>query len=239
MIFRPVFAAAILPAMLLASCGDGGDDVAADTEMDPASQAALNDPIMVDPDLASQNESNSALTGTNDRSLPAELKTPAAIQSAREEAMALVGGSVNLKPAPKAKKITGNIPETAALTAAARAAVKPGGANCAEAAEYSAAWAARLPLAFPVYPRGSTQEAAGTDQGACALRVVNFLTPVPLDDVVSFYHTRARSAGYSSEHLIHGGDNIVSGTKGSASFVVYTRRQSNGLTEVDLVTSGK
>lgn len=239
MIIRLARSAAIFPLMLLAACGSGGEEPGADGAMDPATQAALNDPIMVDPDLAGQNEANAALTATGNASLPAEMTTPAAIRGAMEEAMALVGGSVNLKPAPPAKLVSGAVPETATLTAATRAAVRPNGTDCAAGVEYSAAWAARLPVIFPVYPRGSTQEAAGTDQGACSLRVVNFLTPVGLDDVLSFYHSRAINGGYTSEHLKVGDDNIISGTKGTASFVVYARAQENGLTDVDLVTSGK
>ena len=237
--FRPAVSVVLIPLMVLAACGSGAEEPGAAGEMDPATQAALNDPIMVDPDLAGQNEANAALTGGTGASLPAEATTPAAIQGAREEAMALVGGSVNLKPAPKARVIAGAIPETAALTVATRAAVLPGGTDCAAGVEYSAAWAARLPAAFPVYPRGSTQEAAGSDKGPCSLRVVNFLTPVALDDVLSFYHSRAVSGGYTSEHLRVEGDNVISGTKGAASFVVYARKQANGLTDVDLITSGK
>lgn len=237
--FRLALSVAIFPLTILAGCGGGADDAGVDGEMDPAIQAALNDPIMVDPDLAGQNEANAGLTGGTDASLPAEATAPAAINGAKEEAMALVGGSVNLKPAPKAKTIAGDIPETAVLTAATRAAVLPNGTDCAGAVEYSAAWAARLPATFPVYPRGSTQEAAGTDNGQCSLRVVNFVTPVGLDDVLSFYHSRAISGGYTSEHLKVENDNVISGTKGAASFVVYARKQANGLTDVDLITSGK
>ena len=230
---------AILPLMLLAACGGSPDDAAVDGEMDPATQAALNDEIMVDPDLANQNEASAGVTGASNNSLPATATTPAAIKAAKEEAMALVGGSVNLKPAPTAKAISGDVPPNAVLTAASRAALTPGGADCSSAVEYSAAWAARLPATFPVYPRGSTQEAAGTDKGQCSLRVVNFLTPVGQSDVLSFYHSRALNGGYSSEHLKVAGDNVISGTKGAASFVVYVRKQANGLTDVDLVTSGK
>lgn len=237
--FRPALMVAIVPFMMLAGCGNGGDDAAPAGEMDPATQAALNDPIMVDPDLAGQNEANAALTGGGNGSLPAEARTPAAIKGAREDAMALVGGSVYLKPAPQPKNVSGDVPETAVLTAASRAAVLPDGADCASAAEYSAAWAARLPPTFPVYPRGSTQEAAGTDKGACSLRVVNFLTPVTLQEVLSFYYSRAINDGYKAEHLKVDGDNVVSGTKGGKAFVVYARKQPNGLTDVDLITSGQ
>ena len=77
---------------------------------------------------------------------------------------------------------------------AARAANAPNGRPCAGMVEYTAAWAAKLPDAFPVYPRGAVQEAAGTDAGGCALRVVNFQTPVPVSEVMDFYFTRAAAA---------------------------------------------
>lgn len=237
--FISILSVALVPLMMLGACGSDGEDAATEGEMDPAAKAALNDQIMVDPDLANQNEASAALSGSGNSSLPAELTTPKAVRLAKEEAMALVGGSVNLKPAPTAKTVTGDVPETAVLTAATRAAVLPGGTDCSSAVEYSAAWAARLPKTFPVYPRGSTQEAAGTDKGQCSLRIVNYLTPVALDDVVSFYHSRAVNGGYTSEHLKKDGDNIVSGTKGASSFVVYARKQANGLTDVDLITSAQ
>jgi len=123
------------------------------------------------------------------------------------------------------------------MVAAARAAVSPGGENCGDKVEYTSSWAAKLPTAFPVYPRGNTQEAAGTDEGDCALRVVSFLTPVALEEVLAFYYTRARAAGYSAEHTKSAGDNILSGTKGKAAYVVYGRRLSQGVTEIDLVTT--
>lgn len=238
MTIRTHTAAALASILVLGACSQSDTQGAPDGERDPAAEQALNDPLMTDPDLAGQNEGNAALSAGTDRSLPPENTTPEAIASARSEAAALVGGADALKPAPRAKKVEGDIPESAALTSAARAAITPGGANCAEQVRYSASWAAKLPAAFPVYPRGSTQEAAGTDRGECALRVVNFLTAVPLDDVLAFYHTRAKASGYSAEHIVKDGDNILSGTKGDAAFVVYGRRLRNKLTEIDLVTTG-
>ena len=82
------------------------------------------------------------------------------------------------------------------------------------------------------------QEAAGTDQAGCALRVVNFQTPVAIDDVVDFYFSSASKAGYSARRVRDGGDDILGGVKGGASYVVYARRLASGATEVDLVTSG-
>lgn len=237
MITRSSLVLAISPIAMLAACSGGAEEQVAG-ERDPAAEQALNDQIMVDPDLANQNEANAALTGGTDQSIPPENMTPEAINAAREAAFALVGGSDGFKELPAAKPLGDTIPAESTLTAAARAAATPSGANCAEQVDYSAAWAAKLPADFPVYPRGTTKEAAGTDAGDCSLRVVNYLTPVPLDDVLTFYHSRALSAGYSSEHVTYDGDRIVSGTKGRGSYVVYGRQLPSGVTEIDLITSG-
>ena len=136
-----------------------------------------------------------------------------------------------MKKAPEAREAPGPLP--APLVAAARAA-----GGCAERAENTARWAARLPQPFPVYPRGAVQEAAGTDAAGCALRVVSFVTPVPLGEVLDFYFTRARDAGFSAQRVLQDGDDVLAGVKGGASYVVYARRLPSGTTEVDLVTSG-
>ncbi|MFD2135337.1 hypothetical protein ACFSLT_09085 [Novosphingobium resinovorum] len=105
--------------------------------------------------------------------------------------------------------------------------------------QYSNTWAAKLPAELPVYPRAAVQEAAGIDGQGCALRVVNFATPVSVSDVVSFYYTKALGAGYGAEYKIDGGDSVLGGSKGGKAYVVYARKLDSGLTEVDLVASGK
>ncbi|MFA6218547.1 MAG: hypothetical protein WC692_02085 [Erythrobacter sp.] len=229
--------AAVAPIALLAACGGGSGEATGDEAMDPASEQALNDELMTDPDLAGRNEANAALSGTGNAAIPDIDKSPRAIEAARTRAAELVGGSSKLKPAPTPRRLAAGDPDTDAMQAAAVAAINPGGANCAESVKYSSAWAARLPAAFPVYPRGNTQEAAGTDQGDCALRIVSFLTPVALEDVLSFYATRARGAGFGVEHAIKAGDNVLSGTKGKSAYVVYARRLPQGVTQIDLVTT--
>lgn len=205
---------------------------------DPTSEQALNDQIMVDPDLANQNEGNAALTGGTDQSIPPENMTPEAIQKAKDAAFALMGGGEGFRELPEPKQFGQSIPEASMLSAATKAAAKLENGACADNAEYSAAWAAKLPAIFPVYPGGSTKEAAGTDSGACALRAVTYMTAVPLEDVLAFYFSRATTGGYRVEYAVADGDNIISGTKGNASVVVYGRRLSSGITEVDLITSG-
>lgn len=236
----PALAAPSLAALCLVLAACSAEKPAPDpmAEQDPVATAALNDQIMVDPDLANQNEANAALTGGSDASVPPPNATPEAIAAARDDAAELVGGMSRMVAPPEAKPSAGSA-ASPILTAAARAAVSPGGADCASQVTYSAVWAAKLPAALPVYPRGATQEAAGTDKGACALRVVTFQTPVSVDDVLAFYNTRATQAGYSVEHLLDKGEHVLGGSKDRATYVVYVRALDNGISEVDLVTSGK
>jgi hypothetical protein len=219
-----------LLALLLASCGTEEAPVA-QPDQDPALSGALGEQIMVDPDLVGQNRANSAAAMPSlDGSLPTVDANPEAIAAARTEALRLVGGPGRMNKAPEARELSGPLP--APLIAAARAAN-----DCAERAEPTARWAAKLPGPFPVYPRGSVQEAAGTDASGCALRVVSFVTPVPLGEVMDFYFTRARGAGYSTQRVIQDGEDVLTGVKGDASYVIYARRLPSGNTEVDLVTS--
>ena len=230
----------LIPALILAvtACGGAKDPATKRAETDPAVTGALADQIMVDPDLASQNRGNAALGsgGPADGSLPPELRTPEAIAAAKADAARLVGGPMQV--APSAGSSSAGKAE-APLTAADMAGNVPGiGAGCPDKVDYSMAWAAKMPAAFPVYPRGHVNEAAGTDKDGCRLRVVNFVTPVAPGDVMNFYYTRARGAGFAAERKREGGDDVLGGSKGGAAYVVYTRLMPNGLTEVDLVANG-
>jgi len=235
--FRP--RAALLPILLLAACSGEGDENAPARLDDPAIDAALREQITVDPDLAGMNRANAvADVASVDGSVPTIDVTPEAISRARADAIALVGGAGQMRPAPAARPVEGALPAEATLSVAARAAHAPGTRNCADKVEYTAAWAAKLPKAFPVYPRGAVQEAAGTDAGGCSLRVINFVTPVPLKDVMDFYFTRAQAAGFSTQRVLQDGDDVLGGVNGGASFTVYARKLKTGATEVDLVTGG-
>ena len=212
--------ASLAPVLLLVACNG---------QAEPA-KASNEDPALADPALAGR-------TGANG-SASADM-SPQARDAARSAALSLVGGPGAMKQAPAARAVNGQLPKDSAVYAAARAAASPGGkGDCASVAKYTAAWAAKLPEAFPVYPKAAVQEAAGTDEGACALRVVNFITPVPVAEVIDFYFTRAGSAGYSAQHIRQGGDDVLGGTKDDASFEVAARALPNGGSSVDLITHG-
>lgn len=240
--FLPRLTALPLACVLALSACGGGDEAkkAAPGEADPALTGALADQIMVDPDLAGQNEAGAAgAIASQSGALPPEDNSPAAIAGARADALALLGGAAGLRHAPGAREVAADGATGAILTAAARAAASPvSGAKCADLVSYTASWAAKLPAELPVYPRGNVQEAAGTDAEGCKLRVISFTTPVALGEVIDFYYSRAVTAGYKPDYIRQGGDDVLGGRKGTASFMIYARKLPAGRTEVDLVTSG-
>lgn len=222
--------------LLLAGCGTK-DKKPADSESDPALSGALGDRIMVDPEMAGQDGAAPAPHGGQITVPPAD-RSPEAIEAAKAKAAALAGGK--LLPAPQpAQGGVNTLTEGAATAAQVAQAAKVAHTDCASKVQYSNTWATRLPADMPVYPRGAVQEAAGIDSDACALRVVNFITPVTPADVMSFYYTSASRGGYGAEYKLDGNDHVLGGHKNGKAYVVYARKQDNGLTEVDLVTSGK
>jgi hypothetical protein len=236
----PARSIALLAAAVcgLAGCSRSQDLPAVVREDDPALLAALAYPLATDPDLAGMNRANSALSlPSQDGSLPTFDTGLEFIAAARAEAAALVGGAGSMRRAPEQAGEVSPLPAAARLTAAALAAAAPGGdPACAARASYTMMWAARLPATFPIYPRGATQEAAGTDEGGCALRAVRFVTPVPLSEVVDFYYTRALAAGYSATRALQQGDDRLNGAGSDGGYAVWGRRLPSGNTEVDLVT---
>ena len=68
--------------------------------------------------------------------------------------------------------------------------------------------------------------------------MVSFLTPVAVKDVIDFYYGSSRGASYVARYRLEGADHVLGGTKGAAAYVIYVRKLADGLTEVDLITSG-
>jgi hypothetical protein len=227
-----------LTMLLLAACGTQAPVAVPDD--DPALAAALAGPILTDPDLVGQNRANSAVAlPSQDNFLPSVDAGPEAIDAARNEALELVGGPGRMRRAPDPEelkttppaKTSHNLTELAAATAGLRA-------FCGQGLQQTAMWAARMPAAFPVYPRGAVQQAAGTDRADCKLRAIEFVTPVPLDEVVDFYYTRAAAAGFSAKHSRGDDEAALTGNKSGAVYDIHFRRLPSGNTAVDLLTSG-
>jgi len=237
---RPARSLALLlvAAAVLGGCGSKQEQ-ARQREVDPEMAAALQDPIMTDPDLSGQNRRGAALAGGGAAmaTVPLEDIGDEIGNAARAEALALAGGSLKPLPPPLAPQSPEAIPvpgETAMLTARR---VLGAGDPCLGKVDFTMAWAARLPEPFPVYPRGHVQDAAGSDRDGCHLRVINYRVAVLPGDVLGFYYTRALRAGFATSQRVAGDARMLSGAKGAARYAVIVRPAAeSGLTEVDLIT---
>lgn len=221
--------------LLLAACGDADEPAVRSDEIDPAVARSLNAPLMTDPDLAGLNEANAALTGSRDHSLPALVDNPEAVRAAQDRAIALVGGRDRLLELPEAEALDSEPGESplVLLEDVVKAVVTPD--KCLTDARLSAAWAARLPAQFQVYPRGAVIEALGRDGSDCALRAVRFASPVPSEDIMRFYATLARKDGFAITYYSDGVVSRLAGRKRGSALVVELRPSLLAGQEVDLI----
>lgn len=222
----------LLAGLALTACG--GEEASppqVQAQLDPAIVAALADPIMIDPDLASQNRGNAAIALDRFDAVPLDDNPPEAIAAAKADAARLAGGMI--RTAPDASASEDKL--TPALTAGQLAATLPASPpGCLGGLRYGYAWAASMPPSLPIYPRGHVLEAAGS--AGCGLRAVVFTTPVETSAVIDFYHTRAGDAGFTTERRRNDAAEALSGRKGAAAFVVRVRPGADGLSEVELAT---
>ncbi len=231
----------------LAACADNAandqqvaqlDDKLSGAVNDPVLNAALNDRILIDPDLTSQANRN-ALRAPDG---PDSAMVPPDDGYAGDRVTAADLGGLKLMRAPKPRVMQeeecencsgGSGPRTLGALAAAQTK-----GRCAASLSYGAGWANRMPAAFPVYPKGRVQEAAGVAGDGCSLRVVSFTSANPVQDVADYYYTRARGAGYSAEYVIRRGDHALGGTRGEDAYYITFAKRADGGTAVDVVASG-
>ncbi|MGN6498053.1 MAG: hypothetical protein ACTHK5_12075 [Tsuneonella sp.] len=214
--------------LMLAACG-AASAPAPPPERDPAVEQALNDHLMSDPDLASENEGNAALTVISDHSLPLPAFPEGAAEDARVQAAELVGGSDKLLPPPAAQALPGELGDSS--TAAELAAGLPGAGHCSVPLTTTATWAARMPAPWALYPGSGVTEAAGADAASCQVRVVRFLTPVTASDVLAFYTALARAARIGVRHRAAGEVHILEGARAGSAFRLIVRPHGAGLVE--------
>jgi hypothetical protein len=230
----------LLP-LALAGCG-GADSVsnadqAAGNAADPALASALQDQIMVDPQLGRQANGDAVRPPTQ----PYSGGVP-------DDGVAANGDKINMDglmktPAPiQAGK-------DCKQCAAARESVTLGGlaarqndkrtSQCAGSLTYSAGWANRLPADLPLFPQARVTEAAGSEAGKCALRVVSFSAAQPMQAMLDWYYTRAVKSGYSAEHQVDGKEHILGGTRDrdGGAYVLFMTARADGGTDIDMVAN--
>ncbi|MGE4323599.1 MAG: hypothetical protein AB7E60_11290 [Sphingobium sp.] len=237
-----VTAALALP-LALSACGKQSNEAnlaaldaqLTDNAVDPALKGALADQIVVDPELVGQSNRNAVRRADKpaDGALPV-LSGDAG--KAQEEAKRIAGGKLLSAPAPgKGKPMESRV--TLGALAREQAQRGKGNVNCSKKLVYGTQWAQRMPEPFTLYPGAQLTEAAGADRDGCTLRAASFVTAVPKKGVIDYYYTMARRAGFSVEHQILEGDNVLGGTRAeddSAFFLLFTDAPG-GKTTVDII----
>ena len=248
--FKQTLLASLAFGMPLVACGETASDEVAVAELDnkltgkgsdPAMNAALNDRILVDPDLT--DSANVNMVKDSEKPLSGAIPADSGYNG-DASIEALDGAKLMRAPEPTvlAGKECTNCGTQRATTLGALAAdqgVTRGKGTCDAKLQYGAGWANRMPAEFPVYPRGRVKEAGGVDGGICDIRVATFTTSAKLQDVVDYYYTRARKSGFSAEYELRDGERALGGTRdndGGAYFISFNPAPGGG-TSVDIVAN--
>ncbi|WP_417612976.1 hypothetical protein [Parasphingorhabdus sp.] len=229
-------AAAFALPLTLAACGskDASDEELAQLDdnltSDPAMNDALEDSILVDPDLTDQANRNAVRSANEaaDGSVP-----PGTGEDGSAAAKAALGGKMMSAPTPK--QMTS---DDEGLTLGDKAELEEARSNkppCKEKLTYDMSWANKMPPEFAVYPKANLQEAAGK----CDLRVVSFTTATPIKKIVDYYYTRAKRGGYDAEYVLRGSEHVLGGSKPNQAnaYVITLNERSGGGTVVDIVAN--
>lgn len=223
-------------AFALASCSggsDSGSESAIAVETDPLVARTLNDPLMVDADLAYRSEANAAMTIRHDHALPPLQASSEAEEMAREAARAFLikGGRIADLPQGDGSESEFTLhtkPTASALIAAAKAPK-----DCATGLKEGLIWSAQMPDIAPIMPHGMVLRAAGSPSG-CATRIVRYVTSASADDALQFYFTLAGRGEMETERLGENGE-VLRATGENRSFVVEASQGPGGTTAIDLV----
>lgn len=235
----PLSAAAL--ALALGACGmlggDGtphSDAAAAAASTDPVVARALADPLMSDPDLARRSEANALVTFTDSVPLPVFPATPEAATRARDLARAelLTTGAIPalgpLASGAGGAALSGLSDARAILSAmdappACRSGVRPG-----------FAFAARLANPAAIMPLGMVEFAAGSDAPGCGLRLVRYLTPASVEDVLTYHNTLAQRAGFAITRHDQPEAILLATGKQAETLRVHVRSTPDGMRAVDM-----
>lgn len=226
-----------LGAITLASCGsqDGEEGVAAIvTTPDPLVARALNDPIMVDPDLVLRSEAFAALSVRHDHALPPPLSTQESAEAAMQAATRELLESGSLVDLPLASGTAAG--EALALGMSARQVIEATGApaRCIGELGEGLDWTARMPDAARIMPHGMAMQAAGADNDRCRMRIVRYVTPVGIEDALRYHFNRADRAGMTTQRYAQP-EGIIDAERGSEHLRVQARPGPGGTSAVDLI----
>ncbi|HEX8226149.1 MAG TPA: hypothetical protein VF605_20280 [Allosphingosinicella sp.] len=246
--------AALAAALALAACDAGPDEAelaSLDNQIigndtDPALTSALEDQILVDPELSQQSNGNAVRPPETpvQGQYPVAQPSPAGPAAAPKQPGQAGAAPADMRSGRSAAAAPAAGPVRTAAAGGGIADIRrdmeaESGSACGAAFNYNPGWARRLPGAFAVYPGARVTQAAGNNAGDCRVRVVTFLTRANHQQVLDWYHTKAVRAGYSSEHQLREGDHVLAGVHGGngGAFYVIVSPLPRGGSDVALIAN--
>lgn len=237
--------AALAVTLLLPGCGASEADAPVEQRPDAMITQALNQQIMIDPDLAAYNEANAALSGGTDHTIPAIDGSHAAIARAREAASRIIGESLDADILPDGQ-MGDRVPDMALLTAAGTAKVLQLADDCGSNLNYSMRWVAELPDNLQPLPMSNALEAAGANGRGCSMRWVHLISPVPPEEIAAFHWKKAEITDAEpnfrqsdAEFRIDWSERVSGAQSQNAEHrrsTAIIRPRGNGLSDIYLVT---
>ena len=203
--------------------------------VDPYIARALNDPLMVDPDLAYRNEANAAITIGYDHALPSFKGSAQSARAARETArLALLEeGPIPDMPLASVEPGPASLAEAYGVEQVLDAVSAP--IECRKDIRGDFALAATMPKVAPVMPHGMVRVAAAVDQPDCALRLVRYVTPASIEDALQFHYTVAQRTGMQPDVYSEPEASLIADRRRTF-LKVFAREASGDLTAVDVIT---
>ncbi len=222
-------------ALLLSACaGETADEPADNLNQDPQLARALNDPLMVDPDLTWRNESNAVIAFRDGHPLPPFEASDVAAGRAREAARLelLEDGQIPSLPAASSGVGSGALADLA--TAGSIVEAVGSRTDCIEDLDGDLRWSTQLPETSSIMPHGMVQQAAGVDEGTCVIRIVRYLTPAGLDDALEYHFVKADRARFRIERFDLP-EAQIRGERRDQKMAVHVRAGDRGMTAVDVI----
>ena len=218
----------------LSACGEEAVEAPVDVlTQDPQLARALNDPLMVDPDLAWRTEANAVIALRDGHPLPPFEARDEAANRAREAARLELLENGQIPPLPGYSGETGVSLATIATADEMLRAVG-GRTDCIARMDASLQWSTALPPTSSIMPHGMVQQAAGVDVGTCVVRVVRYLVPVGIEDVLEYHFTKVDRERFDIT-LYNAPEAQMVAERRDQKLSVHARPGPGGMTAVDVV----
>lgn len=226
---------AALALAAVSACGEEPVDAPLDVlTQDPQLARALHDPLMVDPDLAWRTEANAAVTFRDGHPLPPFDAREDASNRAREASRLELLENGQIPTVPGFASDGSGVSLATIATADEMLRAVGGRTDCIGRMDASLEWSTRMPPTSSIMPHGMVQQAAGVDVGTCVVRVVRYLVPVAIEDVLEYHFTKVDRERFDIT-LYNAPEVQMVAERRDQKLAVHIRPGPGGMTAVDIV----